>query len=152
MDRSAARLTAALASTTASLAAGTRDQLTIDLTARNGVLALASVGGGFRSVLHARDAIEEWTTAAELRPPTVRASEAAAAELLASVSETLDSGWQSSCAACGQGVRVAAWRWEDAFDADQERGQPTARRATCAACRALGRRGGDAATMPLNET
>ncbi|MFM8915896.1 MAG: hypothetical protein ACKOFY_06575, partial [Candidatus Limnocylindrus sp.] len=152
MDRSAARLTAALASTTASLAAGTRDQLTIDLTARNGVLTLASVGGGFRSVLHARDAIDEWTIAAELRPPTVRAYEAAAAELLASVSETLDSGWQSSCAACGQGVRVAAWRWEDAFDADQERGQPTARRATCAACRALGRRGGDAATMPLNET
>lgn len=152
MDRSAARLTAALASTTASLGAGTRDQLTIDLTARNGELALASVGGGFRSVLHARDAIDEWTIAAELRPPTVRAYEAAAAELLASVSETLDSGWQSSCAACGQGVRVAAWRWEDAFDADQERGQPTARRATCAACRALGRRGGDAATMPLNET
>jgi len=152
VDRSAARLTAALATTTASLAAGTRDQLTIDLTARNGVLALASVGGGFRSVLHARDAIDEWTIAAELRPPTVRAYEAAAAELLASVSETLDSGWQSSCAACGQGVRVAAWRWEDAFDADQERGQPTARRATCAACRALGRRGGDAATMPLNET
>ena len=152
MDRSAARLTAALATTTAGLAAGTRDQLTIDLTARNGVLALASVGGGFRSVLHARDAIDEWTIAAELRPPTVRAYEAAAAELLASVSETLDSGWQSSCAACGQGVRVAAWRWEDAFDADQERGQPTARRATCAACRALGRRGGDAATMPLNET
>lgn len=152
MDRSAARLTAALATTTASLAAGTRDQLTIDLTARNGVLALASVGGGFRSVLHARDAIDEWTIAAELRPPTVRAYEAAAAELLASVSETLDRGWQSSCAACGQGVRVAAWRWEDAFDADQERGQPTARRATCAACRALGRRGGDAATMPLNET
>ena len=152
MDRSAARLTAALATTTAGLAAGTRDQLTIDLTARNGVLALASVGGGFRSVLHARDAIDEWTIAAELRPPTVRAYEAAAAELLASVSETLDRGWQSSCAACGQGVRVAAWRWEDAFDADQERGQPTARRATCAACRALGRRGGDAATMPLNET
>ena len=152
MDRSAARLTAALATTTASLAAGTRDQLTIDLTARNGMLALASVGGGFRSVLHARDAIDEWTIAAELRPPTVRAYEAAAAELLASVSETLDSGWQSSCAACGQGVRVAAWRWEDPFDADQERGQPTARRATCAACRALGRRGGDAATMPLNET
>jgi len=152
VDRSAARLTAALATTTASLAAGTRDQLTIDLTARNGVLALASVGGGFRSVLHARDAIDEWTIAAELRPPTVRAYEAAAAELLASVSETLDRGWQSSCAACGQGVRVAAWRWEDAFDADQERGQPTARRATCAACRALGRRGGDAATMPLNET
>lgn len=151
MDRSAARLTAALATTTASLAAGTRDQLTIDLTARNGVLALASVGGGFRSVLHARDAIDELTIAAELRPPTVRAYEAAAAELLASVSETLDSGWQSSCAACGQGVRVAAWRWEDAFDSDQERGQPTARRATCAACRALGRRGGDAATMPLNE-
>ena len=151
MDRSAARLTAALASTTASPAAATRDQLTIDLTARSGVLALASVGGGFRSVLHASDAMDEWTIAAELRPPTVRAYEAAAAELLASVSETLDNGWQSSCAACGQGVRVAAWRWEDALDADQERGQPTARRATCAACRALGRRGGDAAAMLPNE-
>jgi hypothetical protein len=95
--------------------------------------------------------MDEWTIAAELRPPTVRAYEAAAAELLAAASEALDTGWQSSCAACGQAVRVAAWRWEEALDADQERGQPTARRATCAACRALGRRGGDAATMLPNE-
>jgi hypothetical protein len=114
-------------------------------------LALASVQREFRSILHARDAMDEWTIAAELRPPTVRAYEAAAAELLASASEALDTGWQSSCAACGQAVRVAAWRWEEALDADQERGQPTARRATCAACRALGRRGGDAATMLPNE-
>ncbi len=151
MDRSAARLTAALASPTAGPVTSARDQLTIDLTARNGVLALASVLRDHRSILHARDATDEWTIAAELRPPTVRAYEAAAAELLAAASEALDAGWQSSCAACGQAVRVAAWRWEEALDADQERGQPTARRATCAACRALGRRGGDAATMPPNE-
>jgi hypothetical protein len=114
-------------------------------------LALASVQREFRSILHARDAMDEWTIAAELRPPTVRAYEAAAADLLAAASESLDTGWQSSCAACGQAVRVAAWRWDDALDADQERGQPTARRATCAACRALGRRGGEAATMLPNE-
>ena len=151
MDRSAARLTAALAPTATSPVVSARDQLTVDLTARNGVLALASVQREFRSILHARDAMDEWTIAAELRPPTVRAYEAAAAELLAAASEALDTGWQSSCAACGQAVRVAAWRWEEALDADQERGQPTARRATCAACRALGRRGGDAATMLPNE-
>lgn len=151
MDRSAARLAAALAPTATSPVVSARDQLTVDLTARNGVLALASAQREFRSILHARDAMDEWTIAAELRPPTVRAYEAAAAELLASASEALDTGWQSSCAACGQAVRVAAWRWEEALDADQERGQPTARRATCAACRALGRRGGDAATMLPNE-
>ena len=151
MDRSAARLAAALAPTATSPVVSARDQLTVDLTARNGVLALASVQREFRSILHARDAMDEWTIAAELRPPTVRAYEAAAAELLAAASEALDTGWQSSCAACGQAVRVAAWRWEEALDADQERGQPTARRATCAACRALGRRGGDAATMLPNE-
>lgn len=152
MDRSVARLSAVLPSATSNPDASTRDQLTIDLTARNGVLAVASLRGGFRSLLHARDAMDVWTIAAELRPPTVRAYEAAAAALLASVAESLDSGWQSSCAACGQGVRIAAWRWEDALDADQERGQPTARRATCAACRALGRRAGDAAAMLPNET
>jgi hypothetical protein len=151
VDRSTARLTAALAPTATSPVVSARDQLTVDLTARNGVLALASVQREFRSILHARDAMDEWTIAAELRPPTVRAYEAAAAELLASASEALDTGWQSSCAACGQAVRVAAWRWEEVLDADQERGQPTARRATCAACRALGRRGGDAAAMLPNE-
>ena len=151
MDRSAARLTAALAPSATSPVVSAHDQLTIDLTARNGVLALASVQREFRSILHARDAMDEWTIAAEIRPPTVRAYEAAAADLLAAASESLDTGWQSSCAACGQAVRVAAWRWDDALDADQERGQPTARRATCAACRALGRRGGEAATMLPNE-
>lgn len=151
MDRSAARLTAALAPSATSPVATTQDHLTVDLTARSGALALASAHRQLRSALHARDAMDEWTIAAELRPPTVRAYEAAAAELLATASEALDAGWQSSCAACGQAVRVAAWRWEEALDADQERGQPTARRATCAACRALGRRGGDAATMLPNE-
>ena len=151
MDRSAARLTVALAPSTATPAAPARDQLTVDLTARSGVLALASTRREFRSLLHARDAVDEWMISTELRPPTVRAYEAAASELLASASEALDAGWQSSCAACGQAVRVAAWRWEDALDADRERAQPTARRATCAACRALGRRGGDAATMLPNE-
>ena len=151
MDRSAARLTAALAPSATTASVPARDQLTIDLTARSGALALASARREHRSLLHARDAMDEWTIAAELRPPTVRAYEAAAAELLAAASEALDAGWQSSCAACGQAVRVAAWRWEEALDADQERGQPTARRATCAACRALGRRGGDSATMLPNE-
>ena len=151
MDRSAARLAAALAPSATSPAKSADDQLTVDLTARAGALALASTHRKLRSVLHARDAMDEWTIAAELRPPTVRAYEAAAADLLAAAAEALDAGWQSSCAACGQAVRVAAWRWEEALDADQERGQPTARRATCAACRALGRRGGDAATMLPNE-
>ena len=151
MDRSAARLAAALAPSVTSPVVSTRDQLTVDLTARSGALALASARREHRSLLHARDALDEWAISAELRPPTVRAYEAAAAELLASASEVLDTGWESSCAACGQAVRVAAWRWEEALDADRERGQPTARRATCAACRALGRRGGDAATMLPNE-
>lgn len=151
MDRSATRLTAALAPSTTSPSTTTQDHLTVDLAARSGALALASVHRQLRSALHARDAMDEWTIAAELRPPTVRAYEAAAAELLAAASEALDAGWQSSCAACGQAVRVAAWRWEEALDADQERGQPAARRATCAACRALGRRGGDAAAMLPSE-
>ena len=151
MDRSAARLAAALAPSATSPVVSARDQLTVDLTARSGALALASTRREHRSLLHARDALDEWAISAELRPPTVRAYEAAAAELLASASEVLDTGWESSCAACGQAVRVAAWRWEEALDADRERGQPTARRATCAACRALGRRGGDAATMLPNE-
>lgn len=151
MDRSAARLTAALAPSAMSPAGSIGDQLTVDLTARTGALALASVRRQHRSLLHARDAVDEWAIASELRPPTVRAYEAAAAELLASVSEALDAGWQSSCAACGQAVRVAAWRWDDPRDADHEQGQPTARRATCPACRALGRRGGDSATLLPNE-
>jgi len=151
VDRSAARLTVALAPSATTLVASARDQLAVDLTARSSAVALAGVRREFRSLLHARDAVDEWMISAELRPPTVRAYEAAASELLASASEALDAGWQSSCAACGQAVRVAAWRWEDALDADRERAQPTARRATCAACRALGRRGGDAATMLPNE-
>ena len=151
MDRSAARLAVALAPSATTLVASARDQLAVDLTARSSAVALAGVRREFRSLLHARDAVDEWMISAELRPPTVRAYEAAASELLASASEALDAGWQSSCAACGQAVRVAAWRWEDALDADRERAQPTARRATCAACRALGRRGGDAATMLPNE-
>jgi len=151
VDRSAARLAVALAPSATTLVASARDQLAVDLTARSSAVALAGVRREFRSLLHARDAVDEWMISAELRPPTVRAYEAAASELLASASEALDDGWQSSCAACGQAVRVAAWRWEDALDADRERAQPTARRATCAACRALGRRGGDAATMLPNE-
>ncbi|MEI6848874.1 MAG: hypothetical protein WCK50_02480 [bacterium] len=151
MDRSAARLTVALAPSATAPVASAHDQLAVDLTARSSAVALAGVRREFRSLLHARDAVDEWMISAELRPPTVRAYEAAASELLASASEALDAGWQSSCAACGQAVRVAAWRWEDALDADRERAQPTARRATCAACRALGRRGGDAATMLPSE-
>lgn len=151
MDRSAARLTAALTPSAAAPLISAREQLTVDLTARSGALAVATARRHHRSLLQARDAVDEWTIASELRPPTVRAYGAAAAELLASVSEVLDAGWQSSCAECGQAVRVAAWRWEDPRDADREHGQPTARRATCPACRALGRRGGDSATMLPNE-
>ena len=151
MDRSAARLAAALSLPATTSHTTARDQLAVDLTARSGVLAIAGARRAARTLLHARDAVDEWTIAAELRPPTVRTYEAAAAELLAAASEALDAGWQSSCAACGQAVRVAAWRWEDPLDADREHGQPTARRATCAACRALGRRGGDAAAMLPNE-
>jgi len=106
VDRSAARLTAALAPTATRPVVSARDQLTVDLTARNGVLALASVQREFRSILHARDAMDEWTIAAELRPPTVRAYEAAAAELLAAASEALDTGWQSSWAG-GSRCRLA---------------------------------------------
>ena len=90
MDRSATRLTAALAPSATTAAVPARDQLTIDLTARSGALALASARREHRSLLHARDAMDEWTIAAELRPPTVRAYEAAAAELLAAASEALD--------------------------------------------------------------
>ena len=147
MDRSAARLAAALAERSQTSAASARDQLTVDLTARSGSLALASGQQQCRSLLHARDAVDEWMIAAEIRPPTVRAYEAAAAEFLAAVGEALDREWQSGCAACGQAVRVSAWRWEEALDADHAHRQPTARRATCAACRALGRRGGDASTL-----
>jgi len=151
VDRSAARLHLALAPRTATPGAAARDQLTVDLTAQSAAVAAASVRREFRSLLQARDAVDEWAITAELRPPTVRAFEAAAAALLAAAGEALDTGWQSSCAACGQLLRVAAWRWEEALDADRERGQPTGRRATCAACRALGRRGGDASTMLPNE-
>ena len=151
MDRSAARLTATLLLQTATSSVTAGDRLAVDLTARSSALALASAHRAARSLLYARDAVDEWTIAAELRPPTVRAYEAAAAELLSAASEVLDAGWQSSCAACGQAVRVAAWRWEDPLDADRENAQPTARRATCAACRALGRRGGDAAAMLPHE-
>jgi len=151
VDRSSVRLALALAPSATGSARTVGDQLLVDLTASTGALALAGVRRQARSLLQARDAVDEWSIASELRPPTVRAFEAAAAELLASVSEALDAGWQSTCAACGQAVRVAAWRWEDPRDADGERGQPTARRATCAACRALGRRGGDSTTMLPNE-
>jgi len=151
VDRSAARLTATLSLQTATSSVTAGDRLAVDLTARSSALALASAHRAARSLLYARDAVDEWTIAAELRPPTVRAYEAAAAELLSAASEVLDAGWQSSCAACGQAVRVAAWRWEDPLDADRENAQPTARRATCAACRALGRRGGDAAAMLPHE-
>lgn|GEM_PF-422330 len=155
MDRSAARLAAALTTSLSArppaLATSAHDLLTVDLTARSGALALASARQQCRSLLHARDGVDEWTISAEIRPPTVRAFEAAAAELLASVGEALDREWQSSCAACGQAVRIAGWRWEEALDADLAHRQPTARRATCAACRALGRRGGDASTMLPSE-
>lgn len=151
MNRSAARLAstlaAALSAQTRASTSSPRDQLAIDLTASDGSSALASAETKIRSLLHARDAIDEWVIAAELRPPTVRAFEAAAAELLASAGDAFDAAWRSSCATCGQAVRVAAWRWEEAPDADQAQGRPTARRATCAACRALGRRGGDSSAL-----
>mgnify|MGYP006267935955 CR=1 FL=1 len=150
MDRSATRLAAALASARASSTAKTSNPIAIDLTARSGALAVAGARQTMRSLLYARDAVDEWSIAAELRPPTVRAYEAAAAEFV-SAAAALDEGWRSVCAACGQEVRVAAWRWDDPLDADRRGAQPTARRATCAACRAIGRRGGDAGSLPAHE-
>lgn len=152
MDRSAARFAAALAPASPADPSFAAGSLTVDLTAQSAALARASVRYQYRTLLHARDAVDEWAIATELRPPTVRAYEAATAALLASATPALEEGWQSTCAACGQSVRVAAWRWEDPFDADRDHAQPTARRATCAACRALGRRGGDAATIPSGES
>lgn len=152
MDRSATRLTALLDASPRVPAVVAGGQLFVDLTARSSAAALASVQRQLRVLLHARDAVDEWRISTELRPPTVRAFEAAAAELLATASESLDLGWQSMCAACGQAVRVAAWRWDEALDADREIARPTARRASCAACRALGRRGGEATTMLPNES
>ncbi|MFZ9352136.1 MAG: hypothetical protein ACO25N_00645 [Candidatus Limnocylindrus sp.] len=151
VDRSATRLAASLSLPESTSPTTARDLLAVDLTARSSALALAGARRAVRSLLYARDAVDEWTIAAELRPPTVRAFEAAATALLAATSEALNDGWQSSCAACGQAVRVAAWRWEDPLDADREGIQPTGRRATCAACRALGRRGGEASAVPPNE-
>ena len=54
------------------------------------------------------------------------------------------------CGVWASGARCSL-ALEDPLDADRENAQPTARRATCAACRALGRRGGDAAAMLPHE-
>lgn len=151
MDRSATRLAAALDTAATSTAADAANPVLIDLTARSGALAVAGVRRSIRSLLYARDAVDEWSIAAELRPPTVRAFDAAAAELVGAAAAELDAGWLSTCAACGQEVRVSAWRWDDPLDADRNGAQPAARRATCAACRAIGRRGGDAGSLPANE-
>ena len=133
-------------------ATSSEDALLVDLNARNASLAIAGASLRCRSVIHATDALAEWHAIVELRPPGVHAFEAGAAALIASVGATLDLGWRSSCAACGQHLRIAAWRWDD-LQADEDPARhPTARRATCQACRALGRRNGDSSALVPQES
>jgi hypothetical protein len=128
------------------------DTLLVDLNAADAALALAGAARRCRTVLHADGPLAEWRALAALRPTTVLALEAGAAALIAAAGAALDAGWTSACAACGQRLRVAAWRWSDlaADEADPAR-RPIARRATCQACRALGRRGGDASALLPDE-
>jgi len=128
------------------------DALLLDLTARDASLAVAGAPLRCRTILHATDALAEWHAMFSLRSPGVRAFEAAAAALVSQVGSALDAGWVSSCATCGQRIRVAAWRWDDAAaDTESPTRQPSARRATCQACRSLGRKGGDASTLLAGE-
>ena len=122
--------------------------LLLDLNADEASLVAASARQGCRSVVHAADQLAEWEISVALRPPSVRSFELAVAQLLEEVGTDLDAGWRGSCTACGQPLRIAAWRWEDASaDSDPNR-RPTARRATCAACKVLGKRGDASAIRP----
>ncbi len=124
--------------------------LLLDLNADEASFVAAGARQNFRSVVHAADQLAEWEIAVALRPPSVRGFELAVAQLLEEVGTSLDAGWRGSCTACGQPLRIAAWRWDDpAADSDTHR-RPTARRATCAACKGLGKRG-DASAMQSGE-
>ena len=131
------------------VAAVARDgALLLDLNADEASLAAAGARQGCRSVVHSADQLAEWEISVALRPPSVRSFELAVAQLLEEVGTELDAGWRGSCSACGQPLRIAAWRWDDtSADADPNR-RPTARRATCAACKGLGKRGDASAMRP----
>ena len=131
------------------VAAAARDgALLLDLNADEASLVVAGARQGYRSVVHAADQLAEWEITVALRPPSVRSFELAVAQLLEEVGTDLDAGWRGSCTACGQPLRIAAWRWEEtSADTDPNR-RPTARRATCAACKGLGKRGDASAMRP----
>ena len=137
-----ARITRAVAS------AARGDALILDLNGDNAALAVSGFQQNCQSIIHAADQLAEWEVAVALRPPSVRGFELAVAQLLEDVGGALDEGWRGSCTACGQPLRIAAWRWEGGeADADPRR-LPTARRATCAACKGLGKRGDASAMRP----
>ena len=131
------------------VAAVARDgALLLDLNADEASLAAAGARQGCRSVVHAADQLAEWEISVALRPPSVRSFELAVAQLLEGIGTDLDTGWRGSCTACGQPLRIAAWRWEEtSADTDPNR-RPTARRAVCAACKGLGKRGDASAIRP----
>jgi len=131
------------------VAAVARDgALLLDLNADEASLVAAGARQGCRSVVHVADQLGEWEISVALRPPSVRSFELAVAQLLEEVGTELDSGWRGSCTACGQPLRIAAWRWEEtSADTDPNR-RPTARRAVCAACKGLGKRGDASAMRP----
>ena len=131
------------------VAAVARDSaLLLDLNADEASLAAAGARQGCRSVVHSADQLAEWEISVALRPPSVRSFELAVAQLLEGIGTDLDTGWRGSCTACGQPLRIAAWRWEEtSADTDPNR-RPTARRAVCAACKGLGKRGDASAMRP----
>ena len=131
------------------VAAVARDgALLLDLNADEASLVAAGARLGCRSVVHAADQLAEWEITVALRTPSVRSFELAVAQLLEEIGTDLDAGWRGSCTACGQPLRIAAWRWEEtSADTDPNR-RPTARRATCAACKVLGKRGDASAIRP----
>lgn len=126
------------------------DAVFLDLHAESASLAAAGARHGARSIVHAADQLAEWEIALSLRPPSVRGLERAVAQLLEEIGTELDAGWRGSCGACGQPLRISAWRWESAAADDDSNRRPTARRAACAACKNLGRRG-DASEMRPGE-
>ena len=122
--------------------------LLLDLNADEASLVVAGARHGCRSVIHTADQLAEWEITVVLRPPSVRSFELAVAQLLEEIGTDLDVGWRGSCTACGQPLRIAAWRWEEtSADTDPNR-RPTARRAVCAACKGLGKRGDASAMRP----
>jgi len=126
----------------------TEGAVLLDLSAESASLAAAGARHGARSIVHAADQLAEWEISLVLRPPSVRGLELAVAQLLEEIGSELDSGWRGSCGACGQPLRIAAWRWESAAADHDSNRRPTARRAACAACKNLGRRGDASAMRP----